>query len=66
MQVSATWCKGFSQAYCDWRQFALVHPSLQEVVAFVHCRVLYQGVSWSLSFWLTEELCNQHPSQVGG
>ena len=40
MQVSATWCKGFTQAYCDRRQFALVHLSLQKATAFVRRRVL--------------------------
>ena len=36
-----TWCKGFMQAYCDQRQFALVHLSLKEVAAFVRHKVLW-------------------------
>ena len=40
MQVSATWYKIFSQAYCDQRQFALVNLFLQEAAAFVRRRVL--------------------------
>ena len=35
MQVSTTLCRGFSQAYCDRRQFSLVHLSLLEVAVFV-------------------------------
>ena len=62
MQVSASWCKGFSQAYCDQRQFVLVHLSLQEAAAFVHLRFCNQGTSWSSSCWWTEELYSQHPS----
>ena len=32
--------KGFIDAYYDWRQFAIVHLSLEEAVAFVRRRVL--------------------------
>ena len=38
--ANATQCKSFSQAYCELETYALVHLSLQEVVVFVHCRVL--------------------------
>ena len=40
MQVSATWYKGFSLAYCEPKTHALVHLSFQEVAMFVHHRVL--------------------------
>ena len=45
MQVSTTLCKGFSQAYCDRRQFSLVHLSLLEVAVFVikELRDLHRG-----------------------
>ena len=33
-------CKSFSQAYCELKTYALIHLSLQEVVVFVHRRVL--------------------------
>ena len=39
-KVDETWCKGFFQAYCDQRQFVVVHISIDEATAFVHCRVL--------------------------
>ena len=39
-KVDETWCKGFFQAYCDQRQFVVVHISLDEATAFVHYRVL--------------------------
>ena len=34
------WCKGFIDAYCDQKQFALVHLSLKEAAAVVCHRVL--------------------------
>ena len=40
MQVCATLCKSFSQAYCEPETYALVHLSLQEAAVFVHRRVL--------------------------
>ena len=40
ISVDETRWKGFMQAYYDQRQFALVYLSLEEVAAFVHCRVL--------------------------
>ena len=38
--ADATKCKGFSQAYCEPKTYALVHHLLQEAAAFVHRRVL--------------------------
>ena len=39
-QADAPQCKSFSQAYCKLETYALVHLSLEEVVVFVHYRVL--------------------------
>ena len=36
-----TWCKSFILAYCDYRQFALVHLSLEEVATFVRRKILW-------------------------
>ena len=66
MQVCTTWCKGFSQAYCESETYALVHLLIHEVVALHIVGFCYQEASWSSSCLWTEELCNQHPSQVGG
>ena len=60
-----TWCKVIIHSNCDQRQFALVHLSLEEVAAFVRQGFCNQGVSWSSASGWTEELCNQHFSQVG-
>ena len=37
--------KGFIDAYCDRRQFALVHLSLEEAAAFVRYEFCNQGAS---------------------
>ena len=61
----ATWCKVITHAYCDQRQFVLVHLSLIEAVVSL-CQGFYnQEVFWSsLSRWI-EELCSQHLPQLG-
>ena len=40
LTTDATQCKSFSQAYCESEVYALVHLSIQEVVVFVHRKVL--------------------------
>ena len=44
----ATWCKVILHAYCDQRQFALVHLFV-EAITFVHQGFCNQAASWSSS-----------------
>ena len=46
-------------------EFALIHLSLEEATMFVHFRVLWQRNFMIFIVWWTEELCNQHLSQIG-
>ena len=41
-------------------EFALVHLSLEEVVVFVHLRVLWPRSFMIFIMWWTKELCSQH------
>ena len=65
MEMDATWCKVIIRAYYDWRQFALIHLSLEEVAASLCQGFCNEGASWSSSSGWTEELCSQYLSQVG-
>ena len=62
MQLNA---KVFHKAYCQLETYALVHISLEEAAVFVHHRVLWPSNFMIFIVWWTEELCSQHPSQVG-
>ena len=46
-------------------KLTLVHLSFEKVVVFVHHRVLWPRSFLIFIMWWTEELCSQHPSQVG-
>ena len=46
-------------------KFVLVHLSFEEATVFVHLRVLWPRSFVIFIVWWTEELCNQHLSQVG-
>ena len=46
-------------------EFALVYLSLEETTVFVHLRVLWPSNFMIFIVWWTEELCSQHPFQVG-
>ena len=65
LKDDTTWCKVIIHSNCDWRQFALVHLSLEEAVEFVRQGFCNQGDFWSLLSGWIEKLYNQHLSQVG-
>ena len=46
-------------------EFSLVHLFPEEAVVFVHHRVLWPKSFVIFIVWWIEELCSQHPSQVG-
>ena len=65
------------QRLCKWKtkfcscklwpeiEFALVYLSFEEIVVFVHLRVLWPRSFVIFIVWWTEELYSQHLSQVG-
>ena len=59
------WAKFCSSKLWPKTKFALVHLSYEEVVIFVHRRVLWPRSFLIFIMWWTEELYNQQPSLVG-
>ena len=61
----ATWCKVIIHAYCDQRQFALVHHTLSRSYYVFAPRVLWPRSFLILIIGWTKELCSQHLPQIG-
>ena len=64
-QVAQVLSKVCSSKLWPETEFVLVHLSCEEVVMFVHCRVLWPSIFSIFIVWWTEELCSQQPSLVG-